>query len=110
MQDADKPTWTSAIDEELTPVERTILAAYRSPSAGELRRQVRLSVQYAVGAALFLYLSFSSNQPLYGLVVYAMFIAWMAVRLLGARRIAGVMPQIIDKYEKQIGGDLDSKR
>ncbi len=84
MQSADTPTWTSVIDDELTPIERNVLAAYRSPAAGDLRRQIRLSAQYALCTGLFVYLSLSSGQPLYGLVVYAVFLLWC--RTLPANR------------------------
>ena len=101
MQAATSATGQSLIDDELTPMERKVLAAYRSPTR-HIRRQIRLSVQYAVATGLFAYLSVSTGQPLYGIVVYVVFLLWMAARLFGAWRIAGTTPKIIEKYEARI--------
>jgi len=92
----------SAIDDRLTEQERTTLRLYRNPTASGLGRQVRLSVQYAVGAGIFLGLAIWLNEPLYAIVVYGVFILWMLVRLRGARTIAAVTPRIIEKYESEI--------
>jgi hypothetical protein len=92
----------SVLDEELTAKEREVLAAYRSPLASDMRRQVRLSVQYAVGSGIFTFLCLSTGQPLYGLAVYVIFILWMGARLLGASRVCGIVPGIIEKYERRV--------
>lgn len=79
-----------------------MLAAYRSPTLHDIRRQVRLSLQYAVGTGLFAYLAISTGRPLYIIAVYVVFLTWMLLRLLRASRIAGAMPRIIEKYEARI--------
>jgi hypothetical protein len=91
----------SLIDDELTPVERKLLAAYCSPSR-HLRRQIRRAVLYAVGVGLFVCLGIWSGQPDYGIVVYVAFLQWMALGLLSAWHIAGATPAIIGKYEARI--------
>lgn len=92
----------SVLDDELTPKEREVLRAYRSPSRADIRRQVRLSVQYAIGSGIFACLGLSTNRPIYGFVVWAIFILWLVMRLRGAWRVAGLMPAIIEKYEARI--------
>ena len=92
----------SVIDRELTPIERHILANYRSPSAADVPRQVRLSGQYAIGTAIFVYLDYAMEQPMFSVAVWATFVLWMLMRLRGASRIAGIMPGIIEKYEATI--------
>lgn len=92
----------SEIDDYLTEQERAVLQLYRNSKSSGLGRQLRLSVQYAIGAGIFLGLAIWFNQPLYAVVVYVVFLLWMIMRLRGARTIAGVMPRIIDKYESEI--------
>ncbi len=93
---------TSRIDNLLTPTEKQVLLAYRSPEHSGMRRATRLSVQYAVGAGVFVWLCISEQQPLWCLAVYAIFVIQLAVRLHNARRMAGVMPGVIKKYEARI--------
>ena len=96
----------SRIDGSLTPDERRILATYSDPSKYEIGRATRLSIQYAVGAGLFVVMCLVEHEPLYVLPVYGVFLAFLIVRLRGAKKIAGVMPSIIAKYEAQIA-ELD---
>ena len=92
----------SQIDDKLTEQERTILSVYRTPKVSDLRRQIRLSVQYAIGTGIFLGLAIVDDEPLWGIVVYAVFVLWMIVRLCGMRRVVGIMPRLIEKYETEI--------
>ena len=91
----------SLIDDELTPVERKLLAAYCSPSQ-YLRRQIRLDVVYAVITGLFVCLGIWIGHDLYGIIVYIAFLQWMGFRLLGAWHLAGATPAIVGKYEARI--------
>lgn len=95
-------TMKSEINEKLTEREREVLRLYRNPEASDLGRQIRLSVQYAVGAGIFLGLALWRNQPLYAIVVYVVFVLWMLIRIQRARALAGVMPRIIEKYESEV--------
>ncbi len=90
----------STIDALLSDKERLLLQAYRNPRR-DFNRSVRLSVQYAIGMALFVYLAIYED-PLWSLAAYGIFVAWLVVRLIRGRAIAGVMPGIIDKYERRI--------
>lgn len=85
-----------------TPDEQRVLALYRDPRKAGLRRAVRLSIQYALAAGCFVTVAIVTGNPLWSLAVFGVFVAWMGVRLLGARQIAGVMPRIIQKYEDYI--------
>lgn len=92
----------SGIDDELNERERALLRMYARPAGSEFRRQVRLSFQYAVGAGIFLGLALWKNQPRFAIVGYVIFLLWMLIRLRAARRAVGVMPGIIEKYERRI--------
>jgi hypothetical protein len=93
---------TSKIDDELTPAERAVLAIYRAREAYGVGRAMGLSVQYALGAAIFVYASIAYDEPLFVLAVYGILIALMTLRLIGAYKISGIMPGIIQKYEDRI--------
>lgn len=92
----------SVIDGLLTPEERNVLATYRRRTAYGLGRVVRLSIQYAVGLALVEWYSIHTGNAWWSLITYAVFLLFLLLRVLGARRIAGRMPAIIDKYEYRI--------
>jgi hypothetical protein len=53
----------SVIDQLLTDTERQVLAMYREPAKSGMRRAVRLSIQYAIGGAIFLYLAINTGNP-----------------------------------------------
>lgn len=97
-----EPPVHSRIDSLLTPDERRILAVYSDPTRFGIARAVRLSIQYAIGAGIFVWMCLSTHEPLWVLAVYGTFLAFMGVRLLGAKRIVGIMPAIITKYEARI--------
>ena len=85
-----------------TSEEERILTAYRNPASSGIGRAVRLSVQYAIGAAVFVVLCVQTANPYWSLAVFGIFVLWMIVRLIAARRIAGVIPRVIAKYEERI--------
>ena len=89
--------------ESLTPEEQRVLAMYLNPSGYGLGRAVRLSVQYAVAAGIFIALAVYYNEPGYAVGAYMGFLAFLVARLVSARKIAGVMPSVIRKYEDRIG-------
>jgi hypothetical protein len=93
--------------EIFTPQERRILELYRNPKASGLGRATRLSIQYLVGAGLFTYLAIAYNSW-FALVIYLTFVAFVAIRLIGARRTVGVMPNVLAKYEARIA-ELESR-
>ncbi len=92
----------STIESQFTEVERRVLAMYRDPAKHGIGRAARLSAQYALGGALFLCVAIMTGNPWWSVAIYAMFLAWMGIRLLGARRLSRAMPSIIAKYESRI--------
>ncbi len=97
----------SRIDSALTPEEHRVLSAYSDPKRSGMSRAVRLSIQYALGTGIFVAIGLWDEEPLYLLAVYGIFLAFMAVRLISAKKIAGVMPSIVAKYEARIA-ELES--
>jgi len=84
-----------------TDEERKVLALYAQPSAKEFRRLVRLSVQYTLGTAILATAAVVWNVPLFAVAIWAVLALVLALRLLRARRLVGVMPRILAKYEQQ---------
>lgn len=91
----------SAIDGLLSERERQVLSAYRAPGEG-IRKAARLSIQYGIGAGIFTVLAISQRQPLWALAVFAVLVLVLTLRFVGARSLAGVMPAVIEKYEREI--------
>lgn len=91
----------SAIDHLLSERERQTLSLYRTPHVS-LRKATRLSIQYVIGAGVFTFLAISQQQPLWAFAVFAVLVLMLALRLAGARRLARVMPAILEKYEHEI--------
>ena len=58
-------------------------------------------MQYAVGTGIFVALCLWSQEPLWVLPVYGIFLAFLAIQILSAKRIAGIMPGIIVKYRPE---------
>ena len=83
------------------PEERRILEVYRHPTSSNLRRATRLSIQYVLGAGIFTYLAIAYNSW-FALVTYLTFVAFVGLRLIGAWRIVGVMPNVLAKYAARI--------
>lgn len=103
----------SSIDEKLSADERVIWEVYTKPSNSDLRRQTRLSIQYAIGAGFFLWLALSTNDSRYAIAIYVTLVALMYLRIRGARAISGMMPRIIEKYEDEINAlrsELEASR
>jgi hypothetical protein len=88
-------------EETFTPEERRILELYRHPTSPGLGRATRLSIQYLLGGGIFTYMAIAYSSW-FALVTYLTFVAFVGVRLIGARRIAGVMPKVLAKYEARI--------
>src|SRR5262245_27169814 len=91
----------SAIDHLLSEQERQALSVYHTPHVS-LRKATRLSIQYAIGAGVFTLLAISQHQPLWALAVFLVLVVMLALRLARARRLAHVMPTVLEKYEHEI--------
>jgi hypothetical protein len=84
-----------------TPEERRVLAAYRNPSK-DVSRATRLSIQYLVGAGIFMAMALAYREPLFALVTYGTFVVFVLIRLLGGRKLASIVPAILAKYEARV--------
>ncbi len=92
----------SGIDPLLSDPERRILEVYRNTRRSGIGRALRLAVQYATAGGIFVVTAIVTGSPWWSLAVYGLFLAFMTIRLLGARRLAGAMPSIISKYDSRI--------
>ncbi len=92
----------SEIDHQLTKEEKVVLEMYRNPKNSDIRKLTRLSIQYTIGTGIFLWLAIFLNQPLYSIAIFATFLAFLVTQIYGAKKIAGIMPNIIEKYENTI--------
>lgn len=63
---------------------------------------LRSSIYCTVLAALFLYLALARNEPRYAIGIFGMFVLYLAIRVYSARRVAGIMPRILQRYEVRI--------
>jgi len=88
--------------ESLTPEEQRVLAMYRNPRISGFGTAVRLSIQYAVAAGIFIALAVYYNEPGYAVGAYMGFVAFLVARLVRARKIAGILPRVIQKYDERI--------
>jgi hypothetical protein len=88
-------------EEKFTPEEQRILELYRHPKSSDLGRATRLSIQYLLIAGTFTCMAIAYNSW-FALGTYLIFVAFVGVRLIGARRIAGVMPKVLAKNEARI--------
>ena len=52
-------------------------------------------------AGLFLYLALSRDER-YAIGIFGMFVLYLGIRIYSARRIAGIMPRILQQYEFRI--------
>jgi hypothetical protein len=84
-----------------TPDELKTLGIYRNTKLWGLGRAVRLSVQYLISAGIFTCAAIA-YQPWYTLIAYFIFVVFVVIRVIGARRLEGVMPTILTKYDPRI--------
>ena len=88
---------------DLSPQEQSVLGKFaesrRSRPAAAL---LRSSIYCTVLAAFFLYLALVRNEPRYSIGIFGMFVLYLAIRVYSARRIAGIMPRILEQYEFRI--------
>ncbi len=91
----------SEIDSKLTKEEKKLLAIYRNPKSSDLKRQIRLSFQYAIGTGIFTVAAILYDAK-FALIAYLTFIIYLFARIMGTAKSVGAMPSIIDKYEEEI--------
>ena len=87
---------------DLTPQEQSVVRPYRNPERTGVAWLLRSSIQCTVVAGIFLCLTLAYNEPRYAIGIFAMFVLYLAIRVYSARRIAGIMPRIVQRYEERI--------
>jgi hypothetical protein len=92
----------------LTPDEDRIVSLYSNPRVSYLRGAIRLSIQYAGSAGIFLILAIVYHRPWYALVTYIIFLAFFFIRLRRGIKVGRVMRGLIRKYEERIA-ELEQK-
>jgi len=92
----------SEIDASFSDVERAVWSAYRSPDASGMRRAFRMALQYAIAGALVLAGAILMEEVWLAALLYAELLVVLLLRIVGGYKIAGVMPGIIEKYEKAL--------
>ena len=99
---------TLRIVEDLTEPEKLYLKNSYGDDHRAYKRMVRLSIQYALGAGIFVYLCISHNEPLYVLPVYGTFVVFLIIRIIGASKAGKLFRSIVTKYEAKLQ-DLPEK-
>jgi len=87
---------------DLSPQEQTGLRRFNDSRKSGLGVLFRSSIYCIVLAGLFLFLALARNEPRYSIGVFGMFVLYLAIRVYTARRVAGIMPRILERYEFRI--------
>ena len=87
---------------ELSPQEQSVLRRFNESRKSPLSVLLRSSIYSIALAGLFLYLAIARNEPLYAIGVFGMFVFYLAIRIFSARRVAGIMPRILERYQSRI--------
>jgi len=87
---------------DLNAQEQSVLGRFSQSRKSPLSILLRSSIYCTALAGLFLYLALARNQPLYSIGIFGMFVLYLAIRVYSARRIAGIMPRILERYQSRI--------
>ncbi len=87
---------------DLNPQEQSIVQRLNQPRTSALSMLLRSSIYCTVLAAFFLYLALARNEPRYAIGIFGMFVLYLAIRIYSARRVAGIMPRVLQRYEFRI--------
>jgi len=87
---------------DLSPPEQSVLRRFNESKKGGLGVLFRSSIYCIVLAGLFLFLTLTRNEPRYSIGIFGMFVLYLAIRVYTARRVAGIMPRILERYEFRI--------
>jgi len=89
------------IEDKFTREELNVVNLYRHPNSKTMGRNVRLAIQYGFSSLIFSILTVTHN-PHFVWGVLAIFFIWMIIRLVKMKKIIGIMPGVIGKYEKEL--------
>ena len=87
---------------DLSGQEQSVMRRFSESRKSGIAVLLRSSIYCVVLAGLFLYLALARNEPRYSIGIFGMFVVYLAIRIYSARRIAGVMPRILERYELHI--------
>ena len=87
---------------DLNPQEQSVVRRFNESKKSGISALLRSSIYCTALAGLFLYLALARQEPLYSIGIFGMFVLYLAIRVYSARRIAGIMPRILDQYESRI--------
>lgn len=89
---------------DLSPQEQSLVRRFsESRKSRPVAALFRTSIYCTILAGFFLYLALARNEPRYAIGVFGMFVLYLAIRIYSARRIAGIMPRILESYQFRIG-------
>ena len=84
------------------PQEESVVRKFNESKRNSVSVLLRSSIYCTALAALFLYLALAREEPRYAIGIFGMFVVYLAIRVYSARRIAGIMPRILQQYEFRI--------
>ena len=87
---------------DLNPQEQSVVQKLGETKQSAVSILLRSSLYCTALAALFLYLALAENEPRYAIGIFGMFVLYLAIRIYSARRVAGIMPRILQQYEFRI--------
>lgn len=87
---------------DLNPQEQSVVQKFGPTKKSPLAVLLRSSLYCTALAGLFLYLALARNEPRYAIGIFGMFVLYLAIRIYTARRVAGIMPRILQRYEFRI--------
>jgi hypothetical protein len=91
---------------DLNRQEQTVVKRFRESKKGAPAALLRSSIYCTGLAGLFLYLALARQEPRYSIGIFGMFVLYLCIRVYSARRVAGIMPRILKRYESHIA-DLE---
>ena len=87
---------------DLNPQEQSVVRRLGEPKRNAVSILLRSSIYCTALAALFLYLALARDEPRYAIGIFGMFVLYLAIRVYSARRVAGIMPRVLQRYEFRI--------
>ena len=87
---------------DLNPQEQSVVRRFGESKKRGPAAMLRSSIYCAALAGLFLYLALARHEPRYSIGIFGMFVLYLGIRVYTARRLAGIMPRILERYELRI--------
>jgi hypothetical protein len=87
---------------DLAPQEQSVVRKLGGTKTNAVSILLRSSIYCTALAGLFLYLALARNEPRYAIGIFGMFVLYLAIRIYSARRVSGIMPRVLQRYEFRI--------